>query len=323
MPQLRTIAFGLLIALLCSQHRAALAQFDVKPVAPGGAKLDEAKTQRWEVGVRVRALGGNCTGLFGTVPIPTDWPEQSVKVVGEEITPNTRNVTFRMIEGGVKQMVFEIPQLAAGETASAILVLEVTKNALAAPMDTAGLVIAKDPPRDVRKYLGPSPQIESTNAKIKSLAKELMESKPTAWEQVEAIYDGVRSKVTLGETKQKGAAGALKEGTATKEDLTSLFVATCRAAKIPARIVWVSDSLYAEFYLEDAEEKGHWYPAQVSGPREFGGVSDTRPILQKGDNIRVPERKEPYRFVPEFFTGKKVQGTPPQVEFVRRLEPVE
>jgi len=44
--------------------------------------------------------------------------------------------------------------------------------------------------------------------------------------------------------------------------------------------------------------------------------------LQKGDNIRVPERKEPYRFVPEFFTGKKALGKP-QVEFVRRLEPVQ
>ncbi|ADB16214.1 transglutaminase domain protein [Pirellula staleyi DSM 6068] len=322
MLNLRWMAVVGFLAVMTLVHREAKAQFDAKPQPAGGAKLDKSATQTWEVGVRVQAVGGDCLGLFGTIPIPTDWPEQSVKVVGEDITANTRNLKFRMIDGGVKQMVFEIPQLPGGEKASAILTLEITKNALAPPADTSGLVIPKDPPRDVRKYLGPSPLIESTNTKIKALGKELMADKSTAWEQVEAIYDGVRSKVNLGGTKQMGAAAALKEGSATKEDLTSLFVATCRSQKIPARIVWVTDSLYAEFYLEDAEEKGNWYPCQVAGAREFGGVTDTRPILQKGDNIRVPERKEPYRFVPEFFTGKKALGKP-QVEFVRRLEPVQ
>ena len=38
-------------------------------------------------------------------------------------------------------------------------------------------------------------------------------------------------------------------------------------------------------------------------------------ILQKGDNIEVPELKEPQRFVAEFVKGK---GRP-QVSFVRQV----
>ena len=40
------------------------------------------------------------------------------------------------------------------------------------------------------------------------------------------------------------------------DDLVGLFVAMCRSLKIPARMVWVPDYSYAEFYLEDAEGKG-------------------------------------------------------------------
>jgi hypothetical protein len=51
-------------------------------------------------------------------------------------------------------------------------------------------------------------------------------------------------------------------------------------------------------------------------------MSDHRPILQKGDHIRVPdEHKDPQRFVAEFLTGQGGRGGRPQVEFVRKLLP--
>ena len=49
----------------------------------------------------------------------------------------------------------------------------------------------------------------------------------------------------------------------------------------------------------------------------LGAVKDTRPILEKGDNFKVPEKKEPLRFVTEFLTGKGGSGQP-SVEFRRR-----
>ena len=311
---------ALLVGLTTTTARA---QFDTKPETGALApELGPAQTQRWEFGVIIRSVGGPSVGLFGTFPVPADWPEQQVKVVNEEVSPNVRRTSYRTTDG-LKQMLFDVPQLPAGESATCLITLEVTRRQQLAPRDPSGLVIPKDPPKDVRKLLGPSPFIETTNTKIKALAKELTTGKETAWQQVEALCDGVRQQVKFEPEHKdifRGATGALRDGKADKEDLTSLFVAVCRAHKVPARIVWVLDFCYAEFYLEDAAGKGQWFPCQVHGEKQFGSMNDPRPILEKGDNFKVPEKKEPQRFVSEFLTGKGGTGGQPQVEFRRRLE---
>jgi transglutaminase-like putative cysteine protease len=286
-----------------------------------GVQLDESQTQIWKCGVQIRALGGPCGGLFGTIAVPTDWPEQSVRIGNEEITPNVRKVDYRTLEGGVKQMLISVPQLPAGETARAIITFEVERHSLKPPPDPTIFVLPTKMPLAVKKHLAPSPQIESNQAKIKKLAQELVEGKTSAWEQVEAIYDGVRERVKWENDNSKGALAALNDGKADKEDVTGAFVALCRAAKIPARLVWIPDSLYAEFYLEDDDGNGYWIPCYLANEeREFGFVSTHAPILQKGDNFKVPEKKEPQRFVAEFLNGKGAGGGRPEVEFIRRLE---
>lgn len=304
----------------------ASAQFSNKPDAPAGnaaPQIDKEAAHRWEVGVRIRAVGGPCVGLFGTIPVPNDWPEQRVRIVNEDISQHVRSVKYRSQEG-IKQMLFEVPTLPAGETAKALIVFEISKSSILPPEDTSSLVIPKTVPSDMRRYLGPSPYIETVNPKIKSLAKELAGSEEGAWQQIEAIYTGVREQVKVENDKLKGAAATLREGHGRYEDVTALFVACCRTLKIPARMVYVPDDAYAEFYLEDAEGKGHWFPCNVAGKEpEFGSVKDQKPILQKGDNIRVPEKKEPQGFVAEFLTGKGGTGGRPEVEFVRRLEPAQ
>ncbi len=94
----------------------------------------------------------------------------------------------------------------------------------------------------------------------------------------------------------------------------------CRASGIPARTVWVPDHCYPEFYLVDGEGKGHWFPCQAAGTRAFGEMPEQRPILQKGDNFRVPEKKRPQRYVAEFLSGTTIQGGgKPKVRWVREL----
>lgn len=302
----------------------ASAQFSNKPDVPAGnaaPTIDKEGSHRWEVGVRIRAVGGPCAGLFGTLPVPNDWPEQRVRIVNEDISQHVRRVKYRTIEG-IKQMLFEIPALPAGETAKALITFEISKSSILPPEDTSTLVIPKSVPADMRKCLGPSPYIETVNPKIKALAKELTEGKENAWQQVEALYNGIREKVKVENEKLKGAAATLRDEKGRYEDVTALFVACCRTIKVPARMVYVPDDAYAEFYLEDAEGKGHWFPCNVASKEpEFGSVKDQKPILQKGDNFRIPEKKEPQAFVAEFLTGKGGTGGRPEVEFVRRLEP--
>ncbi|MEX2026756.1 MAG: transglutaminase-like domain-containing protein [Pirellulaceae bacterium] len=313
-----------LVALALSALFAApaLAQFGAKEEG-SGPRLGKAVTHEWKTGITVTAIGGGgVANCYGTIPVPTDWPEQQVKVVKEDISPTARSVTYRIVDNSIRQMIFEIPQIPAGMTGQALITFEVTKAALLSPSDPSALVIPKNAPREVRKMLGSSPFIESTNARIKSLAKELSAGKEGDWTQLEAIYDGVRDKVKIDDVGQAGAAIALREGKATKEDLTALFVACCRAHKVPARMVWVVDGCYAEFNIQDKDNKRNRNPANlIPKDKEFGQVSDTNPILQKGDNIKVPENKAAYRFVPEFFKASGVAGGKPRPVFVRQLAP--
>ena len=91
----------------------ALAQFGRQEQA-NGARVDQQLTQRYQVGVVIKSFGGPCKGLVGTVPVPTEWPEQQVRIVDEDISEFVRRITYRNL-GGVREMVFSIPQLPPGE----------------------------------------------------------------------------------------------------------------------------------------------------------------------------------------------------------------
>lgn len=294
-----------------------LAQFGTVETATG--KPSRTAVKHWKVGLTVEAVGGPCQGLYGTLPIPTDWPEQTVKVVDEEISGTVRKVQYRILGYGVKQMQVSIPRLANGETARAIVTVEIERREIPAPTETALLVRPKRPSRQIRVYLGSSPYIEVRHKEIRTLAKELADADLTAWEQTEKIYDHVRAVVKYKNGPLKGALTALRDGTGDCEELTSLFIALCRVNGVPARTVWVPDHCYPEFYLEDAEDKGNWYPCQAAGDRAFGTMPDLRPILQKGDSFKVPEKKKRQRYVSEHLTGsKKINSGRPKVNFIRQ-----
>ena len=81
------------------------------------------------------------------------------------------------------------------------------------------------------------------------------------------------------------------------------------------RTVFVKNHCYAEFYLDDDEGVGHWFPCQPAGPREFGSLNDVRPILQKGDNFKNPDNsKERLRYLREDFAASG-RGGSPEVKF--------
>lgn len=283
-----------------------------------GPQLGKELTQQYQIGMTVTAQGGACRGIYATAPVPTDWPEQHVAIIKEESTPTVQASEYRIIGGTVKQLLVSMPYIPAGDEAKALVTLEVRRFSQTPPTDTSIYVLPneKKMPKELRVYLTPSPSIESNHSKIRAIAKELAaEHKDAdAWKRVEAIYDWTREKVEYKKGPLKGAIRSLADGTGDCEELSSLFIAICRASNIPARIVWVPDHCYPEFYLEDREGKGYWFPCQAAGTREFGGITEHRPILQKGDNFQVPEKKERVRYVAEYLTGK---GGNPKVKFHR------
>jgi len=266
----------------------------------------------------VTAEGGTCRDIYATLPVPADWPEQKVQILQEDVSPDVRSLRYRMLPGGVKQMIVEIPSLHAGDKAEAIVTFSLERMSIIPPVDPAKLCIPGKPDRALRVFLGPSPYIETRHPKIMKLAKATGEDLE-GWQKVEAIYDTVREKVEYRNGELKGAARALADGWGDCEELTCLFIAMARAEGIPARTVWVEGHCYPEFYLVDADGQGWWYPCQAAGTRSFGGMPDQLPILQKGDSFRDPDRPgKTLRYVSEFIRGSAKDGVgSPKVEWIR------
>ena len=165
---------------------------------------------------------------------------------------------------------------------------------------------------------------------------EITKERRTDWDKVEALYSFVQNNVKYDDAawKQpaKGALSVIKmpkgEWTADCKDMSCLFVALCRAGKIPARIVRVPEHCYAEFYLELKPEGkarnqtpiGFWFPCQVSGTYSFGGIPEMRVILQKGDSFPDYESENPRArtlFLKECFKGALMPGSPrPQRQWI-------
>lgn len=269
-------------------------QEDLQP-AP---ELPAGETRLWEIGLEITAHE-NCSNLRALFPVPLDWPEQTVAIVGEDSTANVTRTELGRDENGARRMSLWIAGLAAGEQAHVLLRLEITRRPQNVPGDTASLVFAKKPPREVKAWLVPSPQIESRSRVIRDLADSLpIDASLPAWSQVELIYDWVRDNIRYEFAAQnRSCLECLESRKGDCGEMTGLFVALCRARGIPARSVWIPDHAYPEFYLEDAAGNGHWFPCQVAGSRDFGGLAESRPALQKGDRYRLPGQRDESRFL--------------------------
>lgn len=299
----------------------ACAQF--KEDTGKGWRLGDAVVHRWQAGIVVKAVAGACRNMVGTAPIPRDWPEQQVEIVEEDFSPTVR-VEYREVNKLVKQMVVRISNLPNGQEAHAIVTVEIRRFIQLPPPDTTVFKIPEKMPIEVRIFLTPSPKIECHDPKIKEQAKELIAQGENDWEKVRSIYQFVREHVKYKSgAPLRGAIVALKEGTGDCEDMTSLFVALCRAAGVPARTVWVPGHCYGEFYLVDDQDQGYWFPCQLAGTEAFGEMPDPRPILQKGDNFISPvNSREHVRYLAETLTGGGVAGHP-QVQFIRKQLPAQ
>ena len=98
---------------------AVLAPFGTPTSSPTQVRLGEEHVSRYKIGVVIQATGGPCRVITATVPVPTDWPEQTVRIFDEDVSANVGQVSYQMLEGGVKQMVVTIALLQGGDEAHA------------------------------------------------------------------------------------------------------------------------------------------------------------------------------------------------------------
>jgi hypothetical protein len=279
-------------------------------------RLTNPHKQQWEIGMTIRSPGV-LTGVIGTITLPLDWPEQKVTIIKQEL-PAGIKIQSRIIGSDVKQMLITIARVNPTQELRISFTVEVERWSITAPQRTHELKIPAVVAPELLKYLGVSPSIETTNPLIVKASTGIGTVADNDWQHVEMIYDWIRENIRYEFNKElQGALTALRSGKGDCEELTSLFIAICRNHGIPARSVWIPGHCYPEFYLVDHSGNGYWFPAQVAGTRSFGSMPEQRPVLQKGDNFRIPGNPRPQRYVAETFKATRY-SQPPTVQFFRR-----
>lgn len=309
--RLAVCVVGLLIAMGLANW--ASAQFKDDAEMPKEGKLGETVVQRWRIGMIFVAQGGAMTQIVGSTSVPMDWPEQRVRVVAEDLSPGM-SVSYRPVEGMGRQMTLKLASLADGDEARGIITFEVKRSLAGPPEETDGfeLADASKLDRKLMPYLAASPLIETTSPEIRGACKEVGADEKKAWDKVQALYEWTREKIKYVDNrggKVKGAAEALRDGIGDCDETSALFIAACRIHEIPARMIRVPGHVFAEFYLLDAQGKGHWFPCQSTGAKQFGGVTDARPILQRGDNVVAVDPRTKKKTRQRFLT-ETLQGMP-------------
>lgn len=303
------------------------------PAVDNEAEVRYGKEHRstQELGVRIKATSGPVKDVYGTLQMPTPWPEQTVRIIKEDISSGVRNSKEREV-GLLKQYLFHIPFIELGSEEAIIFTIEYARKEILPPEDPSVYVIPKKVDKELRIYLGDSPKLDPKSARVTQTLKEIfgeLAEGASDWEKVKAIFQWVNDNITRQMTADAGTAEILKNKKANTDDVVATFVALCRAAKVPARMVWCYEGVSAEFYLEDAEGKGRWFPCSYGAENEFGFSTDKRPILLKGDSFRVPsdlfqipEHKGEQRCIQESLkcaAGTRGAGRP-QVEFLRKVK---
>lgn len=309
------LVMGWLLLSINAPDRAVLLADEASDVGP---RYSEPQPVYFEIGMRISSAGRS-TGLTGSVPIPVDWPEQKITIIRENRTDNLRKLSYNNLTRDVRQMILKGNQLNAGEFAQGSVIIRADRRIVEQPADPDKLVFAKKIPPAISQYLKPSPFIESNDRRIRQVAESIpLEPEKSAFQQVEQIYKWVREKVEYRFDEQiHSCLKALDSGFGDCEELSSLFIAFCRAKGIPARAVWIPSHTYPEFYLEDEAGNGYWIPCQVAGSYEFGAMTELRPILQKGDRFKLPGNAKPMRYVQPTLIAKDSDGGL-TIEFISR-----
>ena len=280
----------------------------------------DPRPYKLSIGIRLEGIG-EASGLTITTTGPVEYPEQKIDDV--ELKPSGCEAKLRKLSEGAGQLLLSAPAIERGQVVSAVAEYRLTLFKQYQAYDRERFPVKQQVPVEIRKsYLQDSPGIQTRSKPLRELTAELTAKLPTLkhpWDLAQAFADWVPANIRPQIGDYTSVTAALEDRRGDCEEMAGIFVALCRATGIPARLVWVPNHTWAEFYLVDHDGAGHWVPAHTACYSWFGFNGAHELVLQKGDRILVPERRKLLRLLPDW---TQFSGAAPRVSYTAELVPL-
>ena len=277
----------------------------------------EPRKFRVSVGIEMEGVQ-RATQIRATTPIPMELPEQTIEDVRTEASGC--ETILRRLAPEASQLCLQAAVVEQGQRLRAAAHFEVTLykqyHGFARDQFPVGQAIGT---ALRRQYATESPGIQVRKPEVRKLSQRVGGQFDHPWDKAKAFYGWVWENIAPRIQYYTSVSAALRDRVGDCEERAAVFVAFCRAAGIPARLVWVPNHNWAEFYLHDHDGRGHWIPAHTAAYSWFGWTGVHELVLQKGDRIVVPELSRPQRLLADWM---RFDGRRPKVRYRAEIEPI-
>jgi hypothetical protein len=287
--------------------------------APPEGQTGYLEPRPFEATIEIQIEGrGDGAQIKATTPVPVPCPEQ--KIEDEKVETDGCEAEIREVGPFARQLVLAAPAIAPGQTISARLRQRLTISKQYLGFERGQFPLKQTIPAEIRRdYLGNSPGIDSRAAEVRQLLAKLRSEGDHPWDLAKKFAEWIPENIKPYIGPYAGVSNALQARRGDCAEMSAVFVALCRAAEIPARLVWVPNHNWAEFCLIDKEGKEQWIPVHTACYFWFGWTGVHELVLQKGDRIHVPERQKTYRLLEDWV---RWGGRKPEARYLADIRPL-
>ena len=244
-------------------------------------------------------------------------PEQTILDV--KVQPQGCEAGLRQLAEQAGQLLLAADSIQAGQVLSAVATYRISLR-----KEYHGYAKDQFPARQqfskqFQTLLFDSPGIQTRFDEVRKLAGTVGQVTDHPWDRAHSFYEWVWENIKSRPGKYTSVVAAIRDQVGDCEERAAVFVALCRITGIPARLVWVPNHNWAEFCLNDEKGQPHWIPAHTSCYAWFGWTGAHELVLQKGDRIFVPEKRQPQRLLADW---AQWQGARPKVRWAAELTPL-
>ena len=273
----------------------------------------------FEVSVGMHIQGnGDGKNLTATTVAPVQFPEQKILDVKIETSGCTAQLIALNETAG--QLVLFADSIGDGQTVSALAKYKVRIFKSHFGFQKSMFPEEQNSKHVPKQFLKNSPGIKCSATMVKEIAKKVAGELKHPWDKAEKFYQWVWENIKGVPGKYTSVEEAISKGRGDCEERACTFIALCRNVGIPARQVWVPSHVWAEIALHDEAGQWHWIPIHTAAYNWFGFTGAHELVLQKGDRVRLPQRKRTVRLIDDWY---QINGARPKLKFVSTIEPVE